>query len=195
MHISRSARVRTISYRYRPKSNKGVRRCNTLHLPKVSVSPTSARAQESRSCCCTAGPETYRLGPTRSLRQVWSRCDHARPAWLRAVRPNFRTVAHSTVEKAGKTADSRSRRRFVVLKIAALFWRALSIERVDASMLASMFGDRSSHGWTKKIKARPSVLPSFCGLWHSARKESGRAETFWKRILVVLVGFVCCFSG
>jgi hypothetical protein len=45
-----------------------------------------------------------------------------------------------------------------------------------------------------QFRGRSSILPSFCGLWHSARKELGRAETFWKRILVVLVGFVCCFS-
>ena len=38
-----------------------------------------------------------------------------------------------------------------------------------------------------------SVIPSFCGLRRGVRKESGRAETLWKRILVVLAGFVCCF--
>jgi dienelactone hydrolase len=39
----------------------------------------------------------------------------------------------------------------------------------------------------------PSVLPSFCGLRRGVRKESGKAEILWKRILVVLAGFVCCF--
>jgi hypothetical protein len=35
-------------------------------------------------------------------------------------KPNFRTVAHMTAAKPQKTAGYRSRRRFVVLKIAAL---------------------------------------------------------------------------
>ena len=39
----------------------------------------------------------------------------------------------------------------------------------------------------------PSVLPSFSGLPRDVRKESRKAETLWKRILVVLAGFVCCF--
>jgi hypothetical protein len=38
----------------------------------------------------------------------------------RYPRPNFRTVAHMTAAKPQKTAGYRSRRRFVVLKIAAL---------------------------------------------------------------------------
>ena len=44
-----------------------------------------------------------------------------------------------------------------------------------------------------EMSQEPSVIPSFCGLRRGVRKESGRAETLWKRILVVLAGFVCCF--
>ena len=40
-----------------------------------------------------------------------------------------------------------------------------------------------------------SVLPSFCGLRCGVRKESGKAETLRKRILVVPAGFICCFLG
>src|ERR1700733_15490524 len=42
---------------------------------------------------------------------------------------------------------------------------------------------------------RPEVsdLTSFCRLQPDVRKESGKAETLWKRILVALAGFVCCF--
>jgi hypothetical protein len=49
------------------------------------------------------------------------RClDQADHFYDQLPRPNFRTVAHMTAAKPQKTAGYRSRRRFVVLKIAAL---------------------------------------------------------------------------
>jgi MFS superfamily sulfate permease-like transporter len=47
-------------------------------------------------------------------------------------------------------------------------------------------------GWVADLLSVPSVLPSFCGLRRGVRKESGKAEILWKRIRVVLAGFVCC---
>jgi hypothetical protein len=43
------------------------------------------------------------------------------------------------------------------------------------------------------VNTYASVLPLFCGLRRGVRKESRGDRNLWKRILVTLAGFVCCF--
>jgi hypothetical protein len=62
-------------------------------------------------------------------------------------------------------------------------WRARDPDQ-DAELIADPFG--------RQLVLSISVLPSFCGLRRGVRKESGKAEILWKRIRVVLAGFVCC---
>ena len=68
------------------------------------------------------------------------------------MRPNFRTVAHMTAAKPQKTASYRSRRRFVVLKIAALV-KGFRLDRLDRGVLAFMVEESISLRRMPKIKA------------------------------------------
>jgi hypothetical protein len=38
------------------------------------------------------------------------------------------------------------------------FPRAFRIDRLETDVLASVFSNRSSHGWTSKIKVRPLIF-------------------------------------
>ena len=72
-----------------------------------------------------------------------------------------------------KTAGFYGRSRFVVLKSLS-FPRTFGIDRLDADVLASVFEECSSHSWSSKIKAGPSIF---------ARRTSVRASTTLARVV------------
>jgi hypothetical protein len=83
-----------------------------------------------------------------------------------------------------KTVWLRGRCRFVVLKIAALL-RTLGIDGLDTDVLASVIKERSSHRWTSKIKARPSIF---------ARRASDSASPALARVVPKSIRAPQCFD-
>ena len=103
-----------------------------------------------------------------------------------SVKPNFPTVTHPTAGMPQKlrasTAALVSSERTVIFSTTN---RTFGIDRLDADVLASVFEECSSHSWSSKIKAGPSIF---------ARRTSVRASTTLARVVPKSVCAPQCFD-